>query len=90
MDLNGKNGQSQQVFVENLGGLAQLSADGQQWEIRIHVIAHFPEGNQVVGECVMRSFRQGIGPLQHMANEVPKLARAMIVKATSGLDIPVR
>lgn len=82
-----KNGNGM-VPVKNHGQVAQLSADGQQWELRIHTVGVFPDGERVLGEVVFRAFQGGPNTVRLMTDAVPQLAKALIVKATSGLDIP--
>ena len=67
------------------GRIYQLTPDGSQWEIKIHLEGDIGMGPEIIGEVTFRSYNAGIVPLMGAVVEAPKLAGALVAKISNAL-----
>jgi hypothetical protein len=78
--------------IKAAGRLNQLTPDGSNWEIRVHMMADLSAmmpgqglGEEIIGEVIIRSFNGGIAPLSPMAHEAAKTTAQLVEKVMRAL-----
>lgn len=83
--------------IRPAGRILQLTQDGSNWEIRVHMMADLSKlvagpdlGEEIIGEVVIRSYNGGIAPLAPMAQEAAKMAQALTEKIMQAMQAAQR
>ena len=64
----------------NMARIYPITADGSQWEVKIHIKGIINQHEEIIGECTFRSFTGGPHMLMGMVNESIILMGQQLIK----------
>lgn len=68
------------VKIRTIQRAYPATPDGSQWEIKFHFIGDMGGGEEVLGECTVRSYNGGILPLPGFMTEAAKATPMLVEK----------